>query len=382
MVKKVKILPAVAALALGLTSFAGTNKASAYELHTSGANDVSICHTLNNIIAPVNTNYIFDFEDQSGKFNFSGSNSVVVRSGSVGTISNRLTSSFRLTMPFVVSTVPSNGSATVCAHLDFTNSFAANNDWSDEGLAEMIEVEESRDQGSIYPEDDTNNPQYLQFVYGLNVDNNNLPIPSQSGNDYQSLLSVIKTTPAFKSTMTYKATHFDLTKTVRGNRADPTKEFDFTVKVDPVGQAPSGGSYNISVYDGNNTLVHTYSCTIGTNCTGVKLKHGQTAKVGYSNSDQIYEDYYKYSVTENISSSDGYTTKYKITSEGVAGNETSGTSVTNRVLKEGDEVDFYNEKSSSPTGRFLVIFPFIILAVAATLTIIAVRKTSTKKEQA
>ncbi len=380
MVKKVKILPAIAALALGLTSFVGVNKASAYEMHTTstgGADAVEVCHTLNNIIGAINAEYVFTFTRPSADFDFSSGNVTVV-SPSDATISNASATSFTLTMPFVAD--GSQSTETKCAVLNFMNSFDSDSNWTNTLAGESVTVTESVPSGSSYPASSAT--EHITVHYGLNVDNNGAPIPATDPNeDYQSLLTV-KDAPTFTSAMTNSKTHFEVTKTVKGNRADPNNPFSFSVMVTAKnpGSSADGVAYTVYITPGANSAYDSQTCYVGTSCA-FSLKHGQTAKLGYSTSgaDELYEGAYSFMVSETP---DGYTASYVPTDAGTAGSETSGSSYSDNTLDAGDKVDFINTKSLSPTGRFLVIFPFIILAGAAVITIIAVRKTSAKKDQA
>ena len=62
--KKNTILPAVATLALGVAGLVNVNNANAYVVtNDSNVQNVQICHTLNNIINPVNNTFTFSVEN-------------------------------------------------------------------------------------------------------------------------------------------------------------------------------------------------------------------------------------------------------------------------------------------------------------------------------
>lgn len=381
MVKKNTILPAVATLALGVAGLVNVNNANAYVVtNDSSVENAQICHTLNNIINPVNNTFTFSIES-NGATGLDLSRVSLV-SGSTGTINydsgyDRLT----VTLPFTADggTTP----VTQCVGLNFSGAMTADVDFGDK----ILTVTETASSDSTqYPVDSSSKS--FNFVYELKTDNNGAPIPS--GNDYQTTFKLMKDKPTFTSTVNAKTTYITLDKKVRGNGARTEQDFTFTINLAKPANAPAT-KYNVYVDGVSSTPQECYF----TNASGynpsnpctVTLKHNQKAYIGCTNcgsssrSGTLYVgSASSYSITETAAT--GYTTSYAPVVSGVVGSETSGNTFTKNELEENDEVLFYNEKNFNPTGRFLVIFPFVILAIAAGATIIAVRKSSKNKEQA
>ncbi len=381
MVKKNTILPAVATLALGVAGLVNVNNANAYVVtNDSSVENAQICHTLNNIINPVNNTFTFSVES-NGATGLDLSQ-VSIASGSAGTVSyDSVYDSLTVTLPFTAdgSTTP----VTKCVGLNFSGAMSSTADFGDKTLTV---TETASTDPTQYPVDSSSKS--LGFAYELKTDNNGAPIPS--GNDYQSTFKLVKDEPTFTSSANATTTYITLDKKVRGNGARTEQDFTFTINLAKPTNA-SATKYNVYVDGVSTTPQECYF----TNASGydpsnpctVTLKHNQKAYIGCTNcgsssrSGTLYVGSgSSYSITETAAS--GYTTSYAPVVNGVVGSETSGNTFSKNALEENDEVLFYNEKNFNPTGRFLVIFPFVILAIAAGATIIVVRKSSKNKEQA
>lgn len=375
MVKKYKILPAVATLALSVAGLVNANNASAYVItNETGVGDVEICHTLNNVYNAVNVDYTYTLSNADAlgvKFT-----NVSVTGGD---ISSKTADQLVVVMHFAAD--GSTTSPSQCVTLDFTSAMDASEEFGDK----TVSVLETSSDSAHYPADST--ARNIMFSYQLNTDSNRLPIAS--GDDYSTLFSV-KSEPTFTSNAVTAQTYITLDKKVRGNGARTEDDFTFTINLAKPANV-SANTYNVFV-DGVSSAPQTCYFTnasgydSNTPCT-VTLKHNQTAYIGCTNcgsSSRAGTLYVgsgsSYSITETAAT--GYTTTYAPIVNGTVGTEVSGNTFTKNALEEGDRVLFYNEKTFSPTGRFLAIFPFVILAIAAGATIIVVRKTSKNKEQA
>ena len=183
--------------------------------------------------------------------------------------------------------------------------------------------------------DEEGNLEVLSYAF---VDKNN-PKNKSDGtftNDYSSTHDTLK----------------DLTvkKEVTGNQGNRNKDFTFTLKVD----GATGEKYYVTFSGSRNpiTLVSGEAQTI-------TLKDDQTAKIwGLSASD-------KYTITEASYADDGYTTT-------IDNEETLTTTGTvkkgaGKIAENGDRnITVVNDRTtSSPTGIFLHVAPYIALIGAA-----------------
>jgi hypothetical protein len=364
MVKKQKILPIVATLALGITAFAGTNNANAYYVVADSTNDVQVCHELDGILAADDVTYTFTLNAQTVDLNLS---TVTLGTGSPAntSITSATSSTVVVSMPFHMDATP--GTQEKCVHLNFPSSVMNSSaTWGDY----WVDVSESSSNPTYYPVD--SRAQQLGFIYELNTDSNGAPIAN--GNEYESKFSSKGITAEFASTAVYPKTHITIDKEVRGNYARTDQDFTFTVNI--TNTFTSDTTYSVKV--GNSSK----NCNFGADCT-FTLHHGQSAEIGRSgNNDQLYVGRYSYFISEN---SIDYTPSYAVEVNSVLGSPVSGSrypATGTKVLDDTEHVRFFNEKTGSPSGRFLVIFPFVVLAVAAGITIIAVRKTSKNEKQA
>ena len=364
MVKKIKILPAVATLALGITAFAGANNANAYYVVANNTGDVQLCHELTGILAADDVTYTFTLERQTTELDLSN---IALGTGSpTGTaISSASATTAVVTMPFHMDATPST--QTQCAHISFPSStIGSSSNWGDY----WIDVTESSSVPDYYPAG--NNTEQLGFNYELNTDNNGAPIVH--GNDYESKFSSKGHAAEFSTAAIYPKTHITVDKEVRGNYARTDQDFTFTVNI--TNNFTSDTGYTVKI--GNSST----PCNYGSNCV-FTLRHGQTAEIGKSgNNDQLYVGRYSYYISENAID---YTPSYSIETSGVLGSPVNGSRYPasgTKVLDDVEHIRFFNEKTGSPSGRFLVIFPFVVLAIAAGITIIAVRKTSKDEKQA
>ena len=372
MVKKAKILPAIATLALGIAAFSGANQANAYYVvNNTGVDDVQICHTLNGIVATGTGTYTFTLTSQTNDLDLS---KVTLGSGSpAGTaLANASASSVEVNMPFqITSTTPT--SQTKCAHLNFSNSGVINSNaqWGEK----FIDLAETTSDATNFPAS-TSSSEQLGFIYELNTTGtpNFSPIVHSGTSEYESKFSK-KFDASFTSSVVAPKTHITLEKQVRGNYARTDKAFTFKVNI--TNSVTTATNYYVKVGNSAST-----PCNFNSDCS-FTMTHGQTAIIGLdqNGSDALYEGLYSYKITETP---DGYTASWAVYNGSTLGSETSGATYPasgTKTVASGDHIVFFNEKSDTPSGRFLVIFPFVVLAVAAGITIIAVRKTSKNKDE-
>lgn len=152
---------------------------------------------------------------------------------------------------------------------------------------------------------------------------------------------------------------FTVTKTVTGNLGDLEEEFDFTINVNGV----PGSRY--SVYK-NGEKVADY--IVGNTYT-IKLKHGDVVTVGYEESDGEIPAGTAFTVTEADYTGENYET----TVSGEGNTSSAANTYTGEV--DDNEVDYVNHReTSSPTGIFLNMAPFVLVIVIAAGAIIMLTK--------
>ncbi|MGP1505744.1 MAG: DUF7601 domain-containing protein [Eggerthia catenaformis] len=125
-------------------------------------------------------------------------------------------------------------------------------------------------------------------------------------------------------------------KSVKGNIADYSKKFKFTIRID----GAEGEMY--AIYQGNEKKGEVQSKS----STTFELADNESFTItGLSKSD-------KYTITEDDYSSDGYTTTDRVN--------------TGTVVNQNKEIIVINEKNSDiPTGIIMTYLPYILLAAAA-----------------
>jgi len=366
MVKKINFLPVVAAtITLGAVAFAEPNQANAYVMQVEdGFSQFQVCHTMNDILVPVssgNATYTYTITGYDTMYDFS---TATVVSG--GSIKSADVGELVVEMPFEADATSTT--ATNCIVLDLSTSFIQNG-FSDWGISDYsLNVSESSSDETHYPSDDD---QEVGVAYYLNVDASGNPI--QNGNDYESYVD-LKSMPTFESSQVVEKTHIEVSKKVKGKLAKVTDSFNFKVNLTKKANAPAlSASYVVKI---DNT---TKTCTPDTDCT-FSLKHGQTATIGLSGSTEtLIENGYDYTIQEVLSSGSGYTASYAMIESGIEGSTTAGTTISG--LLDGEKnVVFYNENDATIVGRFLSIFPFVVLAISAALVLLVVRQTSKKKQ--
>lgn len=197
-------------------------------------------------------------------------------------------------------------------------------------------------------------PRYLD-VYVVNGDNDdvkiagyimttNIAAPTVDGSSY-------KYTEGTKSTgftNSYKTYRLTLSKEVKGNMADMTKKFNFTIEF----EGPAGASFT---YDKQTiTLDKDGKATV----TGIELNNTTGSAVIAGIPSTV-----KYKITENIEAKEGYTTTYTVNNESAK----SGTATETVTMgKEYNTVAFTNEKeNTTPTGVIMTIAPYALMVVLA-----------------
>lgn len=175
-----------------------------------------------------------------------------------------------------------------------------------------------------------------------------------------------------------------LTKKVEGNQGDTQKDWEFTITITPSNTETTEGyhyvrgTYNDGVWvpntgEGSEGYFSVDGAT-GTASVTLTLKHGEYVRIyGLSEND-------KYTITENISESEGYDTSYTIWStnpdkldivdpEYTAPED--GTEVKDQYVEASqtltaDYVEFTNDReASTPTGIVMNVAPYALLVVIA-----------------
>lgn len=173
--------------------------------------------------------------------------------------------------------------------------------------------------------------------------------------DNEGTLSEAKSA-SFKHT--YNTEDLTLKKVVSGTLGDKSKDFTFTIKINPE-DTTSAKQFTVS-YGSNQTK----TITSGGTGAEITLKHGESATIyGLSAAD-------KYVIAETDYSKEGYTTEYTIdVNEAAEAPESATKAVTtnNQDMGEsGHSVIFYNDKdATTPTGIVMNVAPYALLVVVA-----------------
>ena len=167
----------------------------------------------------------------------------------------------------------------------------------------------------------------------------------------------------FSSARQYNENDITISKTVKGTAGDINKLFKLTVNV----SGTAGDTYTVTGAGSGSAA----SCAANTDCV-IYLKHGDTARIGYNGTASQVPVGATYTVTEDAYSD--YTTKVSI---GGAAETTARTSGSQTISPSSSDniVAFSNEKNSStPTGIFLNVWPYILLGAISLGAVIYAKK--------
>ncbi|QNM05496.1 DUF7601 domain-containing protein [Qiania dongpingensis] len=145
----------------------------------------------------------------------------------------------------------------------------------------------------------------------------------------------------------YETYSLTLRKEVTGSMGNKGREFDFTVEfTGPANASFTYGDERISL-DGQGKA----------SVTGVRLADSESAEITGIPSTVTYK------ITENIASTEGYTTSYQIND----GTVSDGTATGNQTMGKTDNtVTFTNNKEAvTPTGIFMNLVPYVLMVVLA-----------------
>lgn len=167
-------------------------------------------------------------------------------------------------------------------------------------------------------------------------------------------------------TNTYATKDLTISNTVTGNQGYRQKYFEFTVAITG---AAEGTKYTVDLADATSTAIdnHTNSAELtvaagGTVTATYMLKHDQSIVIKGVTADT------KYTVTEVIAATEGYTTTYAINGatavEALAtGEQTMG--------EAASTVAFTNHRAGTvPTGILLEVAPYVLIVALATCALV------------
>lgn len=237
-------------------------------------------------------------------------------------------------------------SATKQATVDFSKV-----DFKHAGIYRYIITESSSTNDDVAI--DSSATRYLD-VYVVNTDNGGLKIDT-----YMLLTSASAPTKntdgkwsygeAKSAGFTNKYTTYSLTvnKIITGTAANLSEKFNFTIEFE--GDAGASFTYGTTTITLDND---------GKASQTVALGNGESAEITGIPSNV------KYTVTENIDATEGYTTSYKVDN---ATNATNGTATSEAIMgKVNHTVSFTNDKASTPvTGVITTIAPYALMLVVA-----------------
>ncbi len=382
------IAAATVASVFGIASFAGNaSAANTMEMrYDSSATSVQVCKRVAGLQGPYSDTFIYDLSSVSNFINLQG---VTVTSATGVSYSSSATDAGILTLTIDNSNGASS-TAEKCATLNFSGAFTNTNMVYGEYTVNVNErnTSGSGDNGGYYADDPY---QEIDFSAYLDVDNNGDPISANTTGNYGIMIKA-KATPNFTSTASYTKTHISLKKQVKGNIADPTQQYDFTVVL--TRKYAWTGSNNETVHfkldDGTETSCTFTSNNVNATCTktGIKLAHNEMVLIGVTgNTNELVPGGYSYTITENLPSSLSSTTTdaySDLTGTNRINHWNDGSilerPITKASLGDNDEYLFVNTLSEgSPAGRFFMILPFVILAIIAGGSVVVLRKTSKKE---
>lgn len=148
-------------------------------------------------------------------------------------------------------------------------------------------------------------------------------------------------------------------KYVTGNNASDTQLFDFKIKI----EKPAGADDKVTTYKYKVTKED------GTDMSEEKTgtyESEETFKLAKGHKLVLTEVLLGAKATVTETDSAGYTAKYKVTSNGIAGSETDGT-VASALLGDntGGNIIAFTNTQQTPTGVIIDNLPFIILVAIA-----------------
>lgn len=381
------IAAATVASVFGIASFAGNaSAANNMEMrYDSSAKNVQVCKQVDGLQGPYSDTFIYKLESASEYIDLNGVN--LAQSSSTGTSYDRSTSEVTIR---INNNNGTSSTARNCATLDFSGAITDTDMIYGEYTVNITEknTSGSGDNGHYYADDPY---QEIGFSAYLDVDGNGDPISDNTTGNYGIMIRG-KANPTFISTASYTKTHISLKKQVKGNIADPTQKYDFTVEL--TRKYAWTGSNNETVHfkldDGTETSCTFTSNNVNATCTktGIKLAHNEMVLIGVTGTtNELVPGGYSYTITENLPSSLSSTTTdaYSDLTGTNRINHWNDSSVLERPitkasLGDNDEYLYVNTLSEgSPAGRFFMILPFVILAIIAGGSVVVLRKTSKKE---
>ena len=175
----------------------------------------------------------------------------------------------------------------------------------------------------------------------------------------------------FSSAKQYGDKDIILTKTVKGTAGDVNKLFKFTVNV----SGATGATYTVNgASSGSGSAA---SCTANTDCI-VYLKDGDTVRIGYNGTASQIPVGSTYTITE-----DSYSDYTTTVANGTAAATTARTTGQQTVMNNSNanKAAFVNTKNSStPTGIFLNLWPYILLGVISVAAVVYAKKSFAVKK--
>lgn len=381
------IAAATVASVFGIASFAG-NASAANNLemrYDTSAKNVQVCKEVDGLQGPYSDTFIYDLTSQGAYINLNGA--VLAQSSAAGTSYDRSTGVLTIQ---INNNNGTSSTASNCATLDFSGAFTNTDMLYGEYTVNINErnTSGSGDNGHYYATDPY---QEIGFSAYLDVDGNGDPISDNTTGNYGIMIRA-KANPTFISTASYTKTHISLKKQVKGNIADPTQQYDFTVVL--TRKYAWTGSNNETVHfkldDGTETSCTFTNNNVGATCTktGIKLAHNEMVLIGVTGTtNELVPGGYSYTITENLPQSleSSKTEAFSdLTGQTRVQTWNSGDTGTRPIeasdLGDSDEWLFVNTLSESrPAGRFFMILPFVILAIIAGGSVVVLRKTSKKE---
>ena len=334
---KSAILGVIAATGLNVASAIDTNAAT---VPLSTPETVKICKTITNA-----------YDATTATFNYTFT---AATTGVTGLPTNAK-------IAFSGASYNSSHQASKCADIDVSGITFS------DSTPKQIAVSVKETAVSGYSADTTTYTLLLDLRNTVDANNN---VTGQVATGYLQNASGAKVTQLdFTSAKQYSAKNILITKTVRGAAADSNKYFKFTVNVS------GSGSYTVNgAASGSGSAT---SCTAGSNCV-VYLKSGDQVRIGYTGTASQIPVGATYTVTEDTYSD--YTTTVAVgTSAATTARATGQQTV--MPTDAANAVAYVNTKTSStPTGIFLNIWPYILLGVISVGAMIYTKKASTEKK--
>lgn len=381
------IAAATVASVFGIASFAGNaSAANTMEMrYDSSATGVQVCKRVDGLQGPYSDTFIYDLSNVSTFIDLSGV--ILAQSSPTGT--SYVPSTGVLTIQ-IDNNNGASSTAQKCAVLDFSGAFTDTDMMYGEYAVTVTErnTSGSGDNGGYYADDAV---QDIDFSAYLDVDSNGDPVSDNTTGNYGIMIKA-KATPNFTSTATYTKTHISLKKQVKGNIADPTQQYDFTVVLTRKYARTATGSETVhfKLDNGTETSCTFTSNNINATCTktGIKLAHNEMVLIGITgNTNELIPGGYSYTITENLPQSlvSSKTEAFSdLTGQTIVQtwnpNDTGTRPISASDLGDSDEWLFVNTLSEgTPAGRFFMILPFVILAIIAGGSVVVLRKTSKKE---